>query len=206
MLSLLALTACSSGSKTAKGPAATSSNARPLTVVALGGSATEGDGVPDRLREAWPYLVFDQAFPLSTVFVNGALDDATVAHAIAAQVPLATQLKPDVMEVWLGADDVGSATPIPEFTAEFTQLLALLRATGKGRIIVADLPLAFGGAVPAYNTAIHAVVAEAHAELVSLAHAPITLAPTDGLTPQPDARSHRLIADAFEKQIELHPK
>ena len=48
-------------------------------MLAIGGSATEGDGVRDRLVNAWPYLVFHQALPVSAIFVNGSLDDATVA-------------------------------------------------------------------------------------------------------------------------------
>ena len=199
MIGLLA--SCGGGSSSAKVPAESSPSSRALTVYAIGGSATEGDGVPDRLRDAWPYLVFHNAFPASTVFVNGALDNATVRNAIGAQVPLAAQLKPDVVEVWLGADDLVAATPIPEFTSNFTELISALQSAGAGRIIVADLPRAFGAAVPAYNAAIHTVVSRAHVELVPLASAGITLVPTDGLPQQPDAASHKLIAAAFEKEI-----
>jgi lysophospholipase L1-like esterase len=200
IVALVALTACSTGSKSAKGPAASPSTGPAITVLALGGSATEGDGVPDRLRDAWPYLVFQTAFPRSTIFVNGALDNATLQHAITAQAPLAAQLKPDVVEVWLGADDVTARTPITLFRSEFHQLLELLHASGARRILVADLPPALGNTAP-YNTAISTEVAAAHAELVSLANTAITLEPTDGLTPQPDAASHRLIAAAFERRI-----
>ena len=79
------------------------------------------------------------------------------------------------------------------FSAEFHQLLELLHSSGARRILVADLPPALGNTTP-YNTAIHAEVTATHAELVSLANTAITVAPTDGLTPQPDAASHRLIA------------
>ena len=143
--------------------------------------------MPDRLQDAWPYLVFHDAFPLSTVFVNGALDDATVAEAIEAQAPLAAELKPDLVEVWLGADDLRVRTPVAEFTQSLTNLISALRAAGSRRILVADLPTAYGARVAAYNAAIHQVVAGAHAELVPLAATPITLAPNDGLEPQPDA-------------------
>jgi hypothetical protein len=173
-------------------------------VLALGGSATEGDGVRDRLRNAWPYLVFHTAFPRSTILVNGALDDATLQHALTGQAPLAAQVKPDVVEVWLGADDVTARTPISLFRTEFGQLLALLQPSGARRVLVADLPTALGD-IASYNAAIHAEVAAAHAELVSLANATITVAPTDGLAPQPDAASHRLIAAAFERQIARGP-
>jgi lysophospholipase L1-like esterase len=196
----VALAACSPGSKARKGPPSAPSTGPVVTVLALGGSATEGDGVRDRLRNAWPYLVFRTAFPRSTVFVNGALDDATLQHAITTQAPLAAQLKPDVVEVWLGADDVTAATPITLFRSEFRQLLDLVHSSGARRILVADLPPALGN-VASYNTVIHAEVANASAELVSLATTAITVAPTDGLRPQPDAPSHQLIAAAFERQI-----
>ena len=202
-VALVALGACSTASKS-KGPASEPSNGPTITVLALGGSATEGDGVRDRLRDAWPYLVFETAFPRSTVFVNGALDDATLQHAITTQAPLAAQLKPNVIEVWLGADDAATRTPISLFRAEFRQLLDRLHSSGARRILVADLPAALGNTAP-YNAAIHAEVGAAHAELVSLAKTAITVEPTDGLAPQPDAASHRLIAAAFEHQLAQVP-
>jgi hypothetical protein len=204
LVAVVALSACSTGSKSAKGPPSAASTGPVITVLALGGSATEGDGVDDRLRDAWPYLVFDAAFARSTIFVNGALDGATLQHAIAAQVPLAAQVKPDVVEVWLGADDVTAATPIPLFRAEFRRLLDLLHSSGARRILVADLPSALGNTAP-YNAAIHAEVTRAKAELVSLSTTAITVEPTDGLTPQPDTASHRLIAAAFERQLAAKP-
>jgi lysophospholipase L1-like esterase len=199
-VSVMLAAACSAGPHRAAGPAV--NNAGPkLTVLAIGGSATRGDGVADRLQDAWPYLVFHDAFPLSTVFVNGALDDATVAEAIKAQAPLAMELKPDLVEVWLGADDLRLNTPVDEFTQSLTNLIAALRAAGSRRILVADLPAAYGTRVAAYNAAIHQVVAGAHAELVPLAAAPIRLAPNDQLEPQPDVASHRVVAAAFRKAI-----
>jgi lysophospholipase L1-like esterase len=197
--SILFATACSASHKAA-GPAAT--NAGPAqTVLAIGGSATEGDGVRDRLAQAWPYLVFHEAFPLSTVFVNGSLDGATVARALEAQAPLATELQPDVVEVWLGADDLMAATPVAEFTRGLTNLVATLRSAGSHRILIADLPAAYGTGAGAYNAAIHQVVRSSHAQLVPLAAAQIALVPTDGLPPQPDAASHRVVAAAFAKAI-----
>ncbi|MDQ1462077.1 MAG: hypothetical protein QOI08_3561 [Actinomycetota bacterium] len=199
VVSILFATACSASHR-AVGPAP--KNAGPAqTVLAIGGSATEGDGVRDRLAQAWPYLVFHDAFPLSTVFVNGSLDGATVARALDAQAPLATELQPDVVEVWLGADDLLAATPVADFTRSLTKLLAILRTAGSRRILIADLPAAYGASVAAYNAAIHQVVNSSHAQLVPLAAVRIALAPTDGLPPQPDAASHRVVAAAFEKAI-----
>ena len=105
-----------------------------------------------------------------------------------------------MVEVWLGVDDVTARTPISLFRSEFRQLLAQLHPSGTRRVLVGDLPPALGNTAP-YNAAIHAEVTAAHAELVSLANTAVTVAPTDGLTPQPDAASHRLIAAAFERQL-----
>jgi lysophospholipase L1-like esterase len=201
VVSMIIVAACSGGSHTNAGPTANTTAGPARTVLAIGSSATEGDGVPDRLQDAWPYLVYRDAFPIPTAFVNGALDDATVAHALAYQAPLAQETRPDLVEVWIGADDLRAATPIPVFTLTFTRLIEKLRAAGSRRILVADLPAAYGNRAGSYNTAIHSVVASTHAELVSLANALITLAPTDGLPPQPDAASHRAIAAAFERSI-----
>jgi hypothetical protein len=201
VVAIVALAACSSGAHARSIPAPATANQAGETVLAIGSSATEGDGVRDRLQDAWPYLVFRESLPPSAVFVNGALDDATVAHALTSQAPLAEELKPAIVEMWLGADDLRADTPIATFTAEYTQLVETLRADGSGRILIADLPAAYGARASAYNAAIHAVVAATGAELVSLASTDITLAPTDGLPPQPDTASHRLIAAAFAHQI-----
>jgi hypothetical protein len=197
---VLAATGCSSGSHSSTPTSAT--NVAPAqTVLAIGGSATEGDGVVDRLHNAWPYLVFRESFPISTVFVNAALDDATVARALVAQAPLAKELKPAVVEMWLGADDLNVATPVAEFTLSLTQLIGTLRTDGAKRVLVADLPRAYGSRATAYNDAIHAVVGRTHSELVALADTSMTLAPTRGLAPQPDARGHRAGATAFDAQL-----
>jgi GDSL-like Lipase/Acylhydrolase family len=200
-VSMLTLAACSAGSHSKASAPTTAPAAATETVLAIGGSATEGDGVRDRLRDAWPYIVFRDDLPASAAFVNGALDDATVAHALATQAPLAQELNPDLVEIWLGADDLLAATPIPAFTFTFTHLVEMLRADGSRRILIGDLPAAYGSRAVFYNSAIHAVVSTTHSELVSLANASITLEPTDGLSPQPDAASHRVIAAAFAHEI-----
>ncbi len=194
------LSGCSAHSRAASVLPATAAGPQE-TVVSIGGSATEGDGLRNRLQEAWPYLVFRNALPISTVFVNAALDDATATHALTLQVPVATELKPDLVEVWLGADDVAAATPIPTFTTALTELVTRLRVSTETRVLVADLPASFGTRAAPYNTAIRSVVVTTGAELVSLANASVTLAPEKGFAAQPDAAGHRALAAAFEKVI-----
>ncbi len=190
-LVMVALSACAcSADRAASGPPVdVDANVPSKTVLALGGRESAGDGLGDRLRDAWPYRVFD-ALPRPTVFVNGARDDATVAHALAEQVPLARELRPDMVEVWLGADDVAARTPIRAFTSDFARLLGELRAAGARRILVADLPAVYGERTARYNDAIHRLVRDAGVELVPLARARI---------------DQRVIADAFAAAIKSRP-
>ena len=179
--------------------------AKPTTLLTIGGSATEGDGTEDRLRDAWPYIVLHDALPLSSVLVNAALDDQTVARAIADQLPIASDVKPNVVAIWLGADDVLAGTPRADFTRELTELVESLRADGAQRILVADLPAQLGGAVGRYNAAIRAVVTMTRAELVELARTPITVIHVSRLPDQPDTASHRAIAAVFTRVLRSSP-
>jgi hypothetical protein len=166
----------------------------------LGGSATEGDGVRDRLHQAWPYIVFREVLPEGTTFVNAATDDGRTATALTEQVPLARETKPDIAAVWIGADDVRAHTPLPGFRLAFTRVVDGLRANGARRIIVGTIPKSYGD-VAAYNDILRAVSAAAHAELVELEREPLALAPAQGLAPQPDAAGQRIVADAYERAI-----
>lgn len=194
---LVSLPACSGGTRV-NAVATPATNAAPTTLLTIGGSATEGDGLADRYREAWPYLLFHEAFPLSTSLVNAAVDGATVANVPSEQLSLAGEVKPDVVAIWLGIDDLSQRTPIDVFTAELTTAIQDLRASGSRRILVADLPKAYGNVAP-YNTAIRAVVRSTKSTLVELDEAAVVLA-SDGRFPaQPDTTSQRVIATAFEQ-------
>src|SRR5207302_9004424 len=139
---LLVLGACSSARRPT---VASTDNVGPATtVLVMGGSATEGDGVADRLRDAWPYLVFHDAFPRSTSLINAALDNATITNAQANQLPLAQEVKPTTVLIWLGADNLTHRTPTSQFASALRTLLDEVRATGARQILVADLPAALG--------------------------------------------------------------
>jgi lysophospholipase L1-like esterase len=197
---MLVLSGCTAGTPRSPGLAG-AVNAKATTLLTIGGSATEGDGLPDRLHDAWPYLLWDQAFPVSTSLVNAALDDATIKNAQADQLPLAQEVKPQVVAVWLGIDDLAQHTPIDQFAAELRALIDELRATGAQRILVADLPDAFGAGAVSYNTATRSVVQSTKATLVELEHAAISIAPSRGLADQPDAAAHRVVVSAFEQAL-----
>ena len=203
MTLMLVGVACSSSHRGSGPPASAASPAHGMTLLTIGSSATEGDGVDDRLHDAWPYLVYDETLPSSGALVNAALDDATAAHALTDQAPVAAELHPDVVAIWLGADDIRAGTPVPAFVANLTALIATIKHAGAGRILVADVPNVYGALAAMYDAAIRSVTRTTSVELVELADANITLVPTDGLPPQPDAASHRVVADAFERALRI---
>jgi GDSL-like Lipase/Acylhydrolase family len=199
---LVLAAACSSNHAVSNARPAQS--APPVKLLALGGSATEGDGVPDRLQDAWPYLVFREALPESSTFVNAATDDGRAVIALNEQVPLAAEIKPDIAAVWIGSDDVRAATALSDFRFAFTRVVDDLRAQGARRVLVGTIPTTFG-AVGAYNDIIRSVARSQHAEVVELVNAPVHLTETDALAEQPDRASHRVIADAYERAIRRTP-
>jgi lysophospholipase L1-like esterase len=201
---VVALAACSDA-RPASPFASPDANQKPTTLLTIGGSATEGDGVANRYRDAWPYLVFNKSLPRSASLVNAALDGATVANTLLDQLPLAQEVKPDTVAIWLGADDLLQRTPIGRFSDQLHQLIESLRAAGAHKILVADLPSAYGRDSGMYNAAIRRVVHATNTTLVELQRAPISLAPTDGLPDQPTTASDQLVADAFDRALQPAP-
>jgi len=196
---VVVLGACSGSAHSATNAAG--AQEKPTTLVTIGSSATEGDGVADRFREAWPYLLFDEAFPVSTSLVNAAVDGATVANAPVQQVPLVREVKPEVVAIWLGVDDLSEHTPTGQFSSGLRTLIADLRSDGVRRILIADIPNAFGASASSYDDAIRAVVRSTEVSLVELQSTAMSLVPSRGLSDQPDADGQRMIATAFEKAL-----
>jgi hypothetical protein len=170
---------------------------QPFSFVSMGGSETEGDGLTDRLREAWPYVFFHNALPRETTFVNAAVDDAELARALADQVPLVEEMHPRVVALFLGVDDLWAQTPIATFTDQMNALLARLERAGVEHVLVGDIPDAYGSEATRYNTAIRAAINTHHAVQVPLHNAQVSVARIGSLIPTPDTAGQRIIADAF---------
>ena len=176
-------------------------SAKASTLVTIGSSATEGDGVPDRFRQAWPYLFFGDAFPVSTALINAALDGATVANVQVEQLPLVRQAKPDVVAIWLGVDDLEQHTSVGQFSSGLQTLVAAIQAVGVRQVLVADIPSVYGSASSPYDDAIRRVARTTSSTLVDLQHSPIKLVPSRRSGDQPDASGQRVIAGAFERAL-----
>lgn len=219
---LLALaTACSNGGSVDASD--TASAAPPGTYVAVGGSATVGVGAVRPLIEAWPQVLYRDAVDRNTVFVNLGLEGSTVAQALEEQLPLALELRPTLVTVWLNVNDLAAGVPVATYEQQLAELVHALRQDGSARVLVANTPpveklpayQAFTGSrfpspeevaavVAAYNAAIERVADTEGADLVDL-HAADVEAAEDGTFDSlvsedgfhPSAEGHAAVAEAF---------
>jgi lysophospholipase L1-like esterase len=138
--------ACSSGSAddrhTAPRPGV------PDVYVAIGSSETFGAGADNPFVEAWPRLLYRTAFDRDTVFVNASADGSTVADALEEQVPLARELDPTFVTVWLNLDDLAAGVPVATYERQLAELVRALRRGGRTEVFVATVPPV--DRVPAY--------------------------------------------------------
>ncbi len=193
-VAVLSVSSCATHHRAAD-PAHTS-GPPPATVFVTGDGITAGDGLTDALHQAWPRLVFRQAFPLGSVLVNGAGQGATVGNAITAQLPIAAGVHPDTALVWLGVEEATQGESPGTFEQSLRTLFAGLHADGAKRIVVAGLPSGVAEAnAGAFNTAISRAAAGSGARFVDLSN---VHARVDALgNVAPTAELHRAIADDF---------
>jgi lysophospholipase L1-like esterase len=192
--------------------------------VAVGASDAVGVGARRPGREAWPRLLHRHAFGRGTRFVNLGVSGATVASALAGQVPRAEGLAPDVVTVWLVVNDVVATVAVDAYEASLDELIGRLRRAGARRVLVGNCPYldrlpaylmwqAVGllpgpdeanRIVDGYNTAVERVVAHHDATLVDLRAAGLaarragresTLFARDGF--HPSSAGHRALAAVF---------
>jgi acyl-CoA thioesterase-1 len=138
LLATLLATACTA-SRTAATPKPTPTAAQ-LVYVAVGASESVGVGATDPHRNAWTQIFFRTALPRSAVFVNMAVPGSTVAEALAAQVPEAVVLSPDVVTVWLNVNDILHGVTPASYEADLTRLVTALRRGGATKVLVANTP------------------------------------------------------------------
>lgn len=129
-------TACS-GSSVASVPATHAG--RKAVYVALGNGETAGNGVKNRIRDAWPQLVYRAEFPRATVFANFGQTNVTVEAALTSQLPPALALKPTVATVNL-TEDTFLTRNVGAFESRFNTLIRRLRRGGTTAVIIGNIP------------------------------------------------------------------
>jgi lysophospholipase L1-like esterase len=78
--------------------------------------------------------------PESTVFVNMGIPGATVAQALAQELPMALEQKPTVVTVWLNVNDIIAGVSAADFERDLGTLVHGLRRGGATRVLVANAP------------------------------------------------------------------
>jgi acyl-CoA thioesterase I len=111
-----------------------------LVDVAVGASETVGAGTEDRLRSAWPQVLYTTALPRGAVFYNFGIPGATVAEAIGSELPEALAVHPDLVTVWLNVNDLLAGVTPTSYEAQLDDLVHALRRGGHTRVLVANTP------------------------------------------------------------------
>ena len=112
----------------------------PPLYVAVGASETVGVGSDQPERDAWPQVFLRTALPPETRFVNLGIPGATAADALQGQVPEAESLRPDVVTVWLNANDLIAAVTPAAYERDLDGVVGRLRRAGADRVLVANTP------------------------------------------------------------------
>ena len=170
---VLMVGACSSGTDEIAGATTTlppEEIGPPVVFVAVGGDETIGYGVADGLRDSWTQLVFREHLPRRSVHLNVASSGATVADALALQVPLALEVAPTLVTVWLAGADAAQATPVAAYERDLEQVVRQLQGDGSTRVVVAVGPpiVAGSGDTEPYDDAAERVAGLTGAGLVDL--------------------------------------
>lgn len=132
------------------------------------------------------------------------------------EIFVASDRRPDVVTVWVGANDLPAGADVTEFEAELRQLMDTLRGWTDGPVVVGNIPdltkmPAFQSSRPttitreridAFNAAIERQVRAHNAFLVDLHAEPMEddlVSDVDGI--HPDNDGHRRMADLFFEAI-----
>jgi hypothetical protein len=189
LLALVFLAACTRGS-TQTGAPPPQSSGPPVAYVTIGGDETFGSALPrdTRFRDSWPQLLYRNSLPARASFTNLGTPGAISTSAVAAQLPIAVQLHPTIIVVWL-AGDAAAGIPASTYEANLARILEALRTANVERVIVVAGPDTDGGA--AYDDATRSAAMSANATVVDLT----TLAAPLGTAP------NRTAADAIAAAI-----
>jgi hypothetical protein len=186
---LVLLAACTRGSTQAGAPPPQSAGPQ-IAFVTIGGDETFGTALPreTRFRDSWPQLIYRNSLPARATFTNLGTPGATSTSAVAVQLPIALQLQPTIVVVWL-AGDASAGIPAATYEANLARILQSLRTADVERIIVVAGPGTDGGA--AFDDATRSAAQSANATVVDLT----TLAGPPGMA------SNHAAADAIAAAI-----
>ena len=196
----------------------------PYTYVAIGASDAVGIGANCPATQGYVPLL-GQRMPANSHIVNEGISGATVRVATTYELQAAIAAKPNIITVWLAANDFramenGTLT-LATYTQQLDQLLGQLHASTTAHVYVANLPdltklpYFMHGLVPlstvgvqtrAWNVAIAGVVAKNGDTLVNLYLSDIASHPDyiwiDGF--HPSTKGYVVLTNTFWAVIQAH--
>jgi lysophospholipase L1-like esterase len=105
----------------------------------VGASETAGWGAGNFRTESWPQVLLDLALP-DFRLVNLGLPGATVERAIERELPKLKRADPDIVTVWLNANDIFQGVSPARYRRDFAHLLRVIDRTDPQQILVANTP------------------------------------------------------------------
>ena len=107
--------------------------------VAIGASDAVGTGARDPSAEGWvPQL--HQKMPGGTRLANLGIGGIKMRQAVDQALPVAVDLKPTVVTVWLAVNDLTGGVALASYRADLDVLLDTLRRETRARVYVANIP------------------------------------------------------------------
>ena len=115
---------------------------------AVGASETAGWGARNPSAEAWPQVLGDSALPRFEI-VNLGIPGATVEDALARELPKLRDAEPELVTVWLNANDILRGITLEDYERGLDRLLRGIQETQPRQVLVANTPPL--DALPAYR-------------------------------------------------------
>ena len=112
----------------------------PWTYAAVGASDGEGIGARNPRHENWPAVFHRTALPPETKLLNLGIGGATVAQALAEEVPQAVVAEPRLVTVWLTINDLFRRVPVSAYERDLGRLVRRLRRHGETEVLLGNTP------------------------------------------------------------------
>ena len=134
LASLVALTSACAGDEETH----PQSSAAPL-YVAIGASDAVGTGAYYPTSEGWVAQLHAR-MPAGTRLANLGIGGLLLHQALDQVLPVALDLQPTVVTVWLAVNDLVAGVPLEAYRADLATLLGALRRETRARVYVANVP------------------------------------------------------------------
>ncbi len=136
-----AISAASNGTTVCQTPP---NGSGPFTYVAIGASDAVGFGAQCMNSQGYVPLLF-MKMPKGTHLINLGIFGETAGGALSAELPAAIQAHPNIITIWLAANDLRSfersGTPtLAQYSQQLNTLLQSLRQQTNAKVFVANLP------------------------------------------------------------------